>query len=193
MLYPPGWIRSPRRKAAGAAGGCMLVRPQALERAGGITAIRKEIIDDCALAKAIKRKGGRVWLGLAPDTVSTREYVSFGEIERMISRTAFNQLGHSALILVGSLIGLAITFLMPWVLLLSGNALLVGLGAVCWLLMTLAYAPMVRFYGLTVAWALTLPLSASFYIAATLHSALKYWMGRGGEWKGRAQDQASKM
>lgn len=171
----------------------MLVRPHALERAGGVAAIRQEIIDDCALAKAIKRKGGRVWLGLAPDTVSTREYVSFGEIERMISRTAFNQLDHSALILVGSLIGLAITFLLPWVLLFSGNALLIGLGALCWLLMTLAYAPMVRFYGLNIAWALMLPSSAGFYMVAMLHSALKYWMGRGGEWKGRTQDQASKV
>jgi hopene-associated glycosyltransferase HpnB len=191
LLYPPAWIRDSRRHAAGAAGGCMLVRPQALDHAGGIAAIRGEIIDDCALALAIKRAGGRVWLGATPDTFSTRAYGSFGEIERMISRTAFNQLRHSTWVLLGALIGLTITYLFPLVLLLSGNAMLAILGAASWVLMTAAFLPMVRFYGINPAWALTLPLSACFYTLATVHSAIKYWSGRGGEWKGRVQDVAS--
>jgi hopene-associated glycosyltransferase HpnB len=189
MLYPPEWTRDPRRATAGAAGGCMLVRPAALEKAGGIAAIRQEIIDDCALARAIKLNGGHVWLGLAPDTVSTRVYATFGDVERMISRTAFKQLRHSAFILFGSLLGLAVTYLVPWVLILSGHVMLAAVGVVCWLLMTIAYAPMVRYYGRGPQWALTLPASASFYMFATLHSAIKYWSGRGGEWKGRAQDR----
>ena len=188
MLYPPDWIRDMRRKVAGAAGGCMLIRPQALQNAGGMAAIRGHIIDDCALARAVKVSGGRVWLGVTPDTMSTREYVSFGEIERMISRTAFNQLRHSAALLVGSIAGLAVTYLLPLALLLSGNTLLVALGALCWLLMAIAYAPMVRFYGFSAVWALTLPAAATFYMFATVHSAVKFWSGRGGEWKGRAQD-----
>src|ERR1019366_7570028 len=106
MLYPPEWIRNPRRKMAGAAGGCILVRPQALERAGGVAAIRGEIIDDCALARIVKRSGGKVWLGVTPDTCSLRAYKSFGEIERMIARTAFNQLQHSTWLLVGAIAGL---------------------------------------------------------------------------------------
>ena len=167
----------------------MLVRPAALEKAGGIAAIRQEIIDDCALARAIKLNGGHVWLGLAPDTVSTRVYATFGDVERMISRTAFKQLRHSAFILFGSLLGLAVTYLVPWVLILSGHVMLAAVGVVCWLLMTIAYAPMVRYYGRGPQWALTLPASASFYMFATLHSAIKYWSGRGGEWKGRAQDR----
>ena len=188
MLYPPAWIRDPRRRVAGAAGGCMLVRPQALQKAGGMSAIRDRIIDDCALADAIKRSGGRVWLGVTPDTMSTRKYRSFGEIERMIARTAFNQLQHSAALLAGSIIGLAIAYLLPVALLLSGHAELAAIGAVGWLLMTIAYFPMVRFYGLSAGWALTLPVAASFYMFATIHSAFKFWSGRGGEWKGRAQD-----
>jgi hopene-associated glycosyltransferase HpnB len=191
MLYPPAWIRDSRRNVAGAAGGCMLVRPEALERAGGIAAIRGEIIDDCALASVIKRTGGRVWLGVTPDTFSTRAYGTFGEIERMISRTAFNQLRHSPWILLGALVGLTITYLLPLVLLLSGNATVATLGVASWLLMTVAFLPMVRFYGLGPAWALTLPLSACFYMLATLHSAFKFWSGRGGEWKGRVQDATS--
>jgi hopene-associated glycosyltransferase HpnB len=191
LLYPPAWIRDAQRKIAGAAGGCMLIRPHALEQAGGMAAIRNQIIDDCALARAVKQSGGRVWLGVTPDACSTRVYRTFGEIERMIARTAFNQLQHSAWLLLGAMVGLAITYLLPLALLLSGNVTLAVVGVAGWVLMSAAFLPMVRFYGLNPAWALTLPLSACFYMLATIHSAFKFWSGRGGEWKGRAQDVAS--
>jgi hopene-associated glycosyltransferase HpnB len=190
MLYPPAWIRDPKRHTAGAAGGCMLIRPRALQRAGGIAAIREQIIDDCALAGEVKRTGGRVWLGVTPNTFSTRAYDSFGEIEHMIARTAFNQLQHSATLLVGAILGLSITYLLPLALLASGRLSLSTLALTCWLLMAAAYFPMVRFYGLGASWALTLPLSASFYMFATIHSAVTFWSGRGGTWKGRSQDRA---
>ncbi len=188
MLYPPEWIRNPRRKIAGAAGGCILIRPEALVRAGGLAAIRGEMIDDCALAKTVKRSGGKVWLALTPDTDSLRAYKSLGEIESMIARNAFNQLRHSMWLLAGAIVGLLLLYLLPLALLFCGSRTLVLLGAATYLLMWVAYLPMVRFYGLNVAWALTLPFSAAFYMAATLHSAVMYWSGRGGEWKGRAQD-----
>lgn len=191
LLYPPEWIRDPRRSTAGAAGGCMLIRPEALQRAGGIAAVRSQIIDDCALARAVKRSGGSVWLGLSPDTRSARAYGSFAEIERMIARTAFNQLSHSPWLLIGATIGMFLSYLLPLVLIFSGNWAAAILGALAWLLMAGAYLSMVRFYCLTPAWSLTLPLSACFYMAATIHSAFKYWTGRGGEWKGRAQDSSS--
>jgi hopene-associated glycosyltransferase HpnB len=190
LLYPPDWIRDPKRKTAGAAGGCMLIRPEALERAGGIASIGSEIIDDCALAKAVKRSGGYVWLGLTRDTRSDRAYGSFAEIERMIARTAFNQLGHSALLLIGAIIGMFLSYLLPLFLICSRDRTGVSLGATAWFLTTLAYFPTVRFYGLNPLWSLTLPLSAAFYMAATVHSAFKFWTGRGGEWKGRVQDTA---
>jgi hopene-associated glycosyltransferase HpnB len=188
MLYPPAWISSSRRRTAGAAGGCMLVRPAALERSGGIEAIRGEIIDDCALARRVKDSGGRVWLGLTRDTSSLREYKTFAEIERMIARTAFNQLHHSSLMLLGAIVGLALVFLLPLALLISGHMALTILGLAAYGLMSLAYLPTVRFYDLSPAYCLTLPFAALFYMAATVHSAFKYWTGRGGEWKGRAQD-----
>ena len=187
-LYPPEWIRNPRRKMAGAAGGCILIRPEALARAGGVEAIRGQIIDDCALARMVKRSGGKVWLGMTPDTCSLRAYQSFGEIERMIARTAFNQLQHSAWLLLGAIAGLLLIYLLPLVLLLSGSRTLALVGAAAYLLMWVTYSPMVRFYRLNATWALTLPFSAAFYLAATVHSALNYWSGRGGQWKGRAQD-----
>lgn len=169
----------------------MLIRPEALDRAGGTAAIRGQIIDDCALARAVKQSGGSVWLGVTQDACSTRVYGTFGEIERMIARTAFNQLQHSVWLLLGALVGLTITYLLPLGLLISGDWILALVGAVSWLMMSAAFLPMVRFYGLRSAWALTLPFSACFYMLATLHSAFKFWSGRGGEWKGRAQDIAS--
>ena len=187
-LYPPAWIASARSAVAGAAGGCMLLRPAALARAGGLAAIRGCIIDDCALARAVKSSGGRVWLGLARQTRSLRVYGSFAEIGAMISRTAFNQLGHSYLLLAVTLCGLSVTYLAPPLLLLTRLPLLMGLGAAAWLLMSICYLPMVRFYRVAAAYTLTLPAVALFYAAATVHSAVQYAAGRGGRWKGRTQD-----
>ncbi len=188
LLYPPEWIRDSRRKTAGAAGGCLLIRSAALARAGGIAAIRDEIIDDCALARAVKRSGGNVWLGLTAETRSLRPYNSFGEIERVIARTAFNQLQHSIWWLVAAVLGMTVLYLLPLALLFSSSLVTIAAGALAYGLMASAYLPMVRFYGMSPLWALTLPFSAVFYMAATVHSAVKYWSGRGGEWKGRPQD-----
>jgi len=188
QLYPPAWIHDPQSKTAGAAGGCMLVRPSALARIGGISAIRNEVIDDCALARAIKRSGDKIWMGLTSETLSIRPYRTFSEIGRMISRSAFNQLRHSTLLLIATIAGLLITYIVPPLALLSGNTKTVLLGAAAWLLMTILYLPIVRFYGRSWLWALTLPAVALFYIGATIHSAVRYWTGRGGAWKGRVQD-----
>ena len=188
MLYPPRWIRSSKRRAAGAAGGCILIRPESLEKAGGIAAISSEIIDDCALARAVKKSGGRVWLGMTPDTSSLRTYESFCEIDRMIARTAFNQLHHSTALLGGAMFGMALLYLVPVALLFTGNVLLAALGLAACAIMTASYRPMVCFYRLGFGWGLTLPFAAVFYIGATLHSAVNFWAGRGGEWKGRNQD-----
>lgn len=187
-LYPPRWIASPKCKTAGAAGGCILIRPEALARIGGITAIRNEVIDDCALARAVKRSGGRIWLGLAPGTRSIRSYGGFREIGRMISRTAFNQLRHSALLLMAAIAGLFVVYLLPPLLLFTSKPVPMLLGAIAWLLMSIAYRPMVRFYNRALLWSVALPPIALFYMGATLHSAIQYWMGKGGQWKGRAQD-----
>jgi hopene-associated glycosyltransferase HpnB len=190
QLYPPAWIRSQTKRTAGAAGGCVLIRPAALLAIGGLAAIRSEVIDDCALARAVKRKGGRVWLGLTPTTHSTRIYSSFGEVGAMIARTAFNQLHHSSLLLAGTLFGLFFTYLLPVILLFSGRLALMLLGGAAYSLMTAAYWPMIRFYKLPGYWAAALPLAAVFYLGATVASAIRYWRGVGGSWKGRAQDLA---
>lgn len=189
MLYPPAAIRSTTSKVAGAAGGCMLIRTTALRAAGGIDRIRSEVIDDCALASAVKSSGGRVWLGLTASTRSLRSYSSFGEIERVIARTAFNQLQHSWLLLGFTCLGLLLTYLLPVAFVFSGHLVPAILGATTWALMAIAYLPMVRFYRRSAFWSTTLPLVALFYMAATVHSAVQYASGKGGQWKGRTQDK----
>jgi hypothetical protein len=166
----------------------MLVRAETLERAGGLEAIRGAVIDDCSLARLLKQQGGRLWIGLTDQSQSLRRYKTFSDIEHMVSRTAFNQLNHSSLLLLGTIAGMVITYLAPPLLLLTGNRLAILMGAAAWAAMTITYSAMVRYYRRNPAWALTLPLAALFYLGATMHSAIKYWNGSGGEWKGRVQD-----
>jgi hopene-associated glycosyltransferase HpnB len=186
-LYPPAWVARSDRSIAAAAGGCMLLRASALARIGGISAIRGELIDDCALARAVKQTGGTIFLGLTRQTCSIRDYTTFGEIHRMIARTAFTQLGHSTALLIGTLLAMAVIYLAPPLLLLTRDPIAVTCGAVAWLLMIISYVPTLHFYSRSIAWAVVLPLIALFYITATLDSAVRYWTGRGGLWKDRVQ------
>ena len=188
MLYPPAWIRDTRRPTAGAAGGCMLVRAATLERAGALESIRGAVIDDCSLARLLKQQNGRLWMGLTDQSRSVRRYETFSQIERMISRTAFYQLKHSWLLLLCTIAGMVITYLAPPLLLLTSSRLTIFMGAAAWVAMTITYSTMVRYYRMNPAWAFTLPLAALFYLGATIHSAVNYWNGRGGDWKGRIQD-----
>jgi hopene-associated glycosyltransferase HpnB len=188
LLYPPQATASARARTAGAAGGCMLVRPEAMRRIGGIAAIRSELIDDCALARAIKQSGGGVRLALTSTARSTRQYGSFGDVGSMVSRSAFYQLRHSWVLLGLTMVGLGFIYVLPPMLLLSADPVCRWMGGATWLLMTLCYLSMVRFYGRSWLWSLTLPAVAVFYAGATLHSAVRYLMRRGGSWKGRVQD-----
>ena len=159
----------------------MLVRRDTLERAGGIARIRGELIDDCSLAALMRVAGGRVWLGLSPGTQSIRPYSGFAEIGRMISRSAFTQLRYSFWRLLATILGLLLTYVAPPALALSSSPW--GMGA--WTMMTIAYVPALRFYGVSLFWAPLLPVIALFYLGATVHSAISHWRGRGGLWKGR--------
>jgi hopene-associated glycosyltransferase HpnB len=184
-LYPPAWIAQRDRDTAGAAGGCILIRASALERIGGIATIRGELIDDCALARAVKRTGGAIWLGLTRETCSVRSYETFGEIRSMIARTAFRQLRYSTPLLVATILAMGVIYLAPPLLLLTGDPIAAGYGASAWILMTISYVPTLRLYGRSIAWAPLLPRVALFYMVATVDSALRYWNRRGGQWKGR--------
>jgi hopene-associated glycosyltransferase HpnB len=188
-LYPPRWVADPARRAAGAAGGCMLIRATTLERIGGIDSIRGEIIDDCALARRVKSVG-KVWLGPARHTTSIREYRFWRPIWDMVVRSAFAQLDYSALTLALTVLMLALTYLAPPLLLLSSEPFATWCGGLAWLGMSIALLPTLRAYDAPRSIALLLPLIALFYVAATVASAVLFWRGRGGYWKGRVQAPA---
>jgi hopene-associated glycosyltransferase HpnB len=188
MLYPFGWVNDKRRRLAGAAGGCMLIRRGALDRIGGVASVRDALIDDCALAAKLKANG-RIWLGLAAGTRSLRRYESLGDIWRMIARTAYTQLGHSPLLLAGTVLGMVVTYLAPPVLTLTAGGAAFYLAAAAWLTMIFSFVPILRVYGQSLLIAPLLPLIALFYLAATIDSARRHWQGRGGEWKGRVQQR----
>jgi hopene-associated glycosyltransferase HpnB len=190
MLYPPKWIADTSSKTAGAAGGCIVLRREALERIGGVSAIRAEVIDDCALARAVKRSGGTIWMGLTRKSVSLRAYKRFGEIRDLIARTAFTQLRYSAVVLLGTIAGMLLTYFVPVALTFHTQPLVWRLSLAAWALMTLTYLPTLRFYQLSPLWAPLLAVAALFYSYSTCLSAVRHWRGRGGQWKGRTQAPA---
>jgi hopene-associated glycosyltransferase HpnB len=186
MLYPFAWVNDPRRGTAAAAGGVMLARRTALEAAGGLEAIRWKIIDDCSLGALMKRQGP-IWLGLTRRARSLRPYAGFGEIGRMVSRSAYAQLGFSPWLLAGTVAGMAIVYLAAPLLAVFGHGVARWTGSAAWAAMTLAFQPMLRFYRRSPFWGLAMPVIGALYTAFTVNSALDTWRGRGGQWKGRAQ------
>jgi hopene-associated glycosyltransferase HpnB len=186
MLYPFAWVNRRGSSMAAAAGGCMLVRLDALEAAGGIEAIRSSLIDDCALGRSMKRQGA-IWLGLTASARSLRAYPGFADIRRMVARSAYDQLNYSPLLLAAAVVAMTITYLIPPLMAVLGTGIVQAAGILTWGLMTVAFLPIVRFYGLAVVWAAALPVIAGCYMLFTLDSALQHWRGKGGLWKGRVQ------
>jgi hopene-associated glycosyltransferase HpnB len=186
MLYPFAWVNRVDDATAAAAGGCMLVRCDALEAAGGIQSIRGALIDDCALAARLKRYGP-IQLTLTEDAHSSRKYSEFEDVRQMISRSAYAQLKYSPLLLAGTILGMALTYILPVLFALFGVGAARTMGWMTWTIMAVSFIPMLRFYRLSPLWAPLLPLIALGYMAFTLDSAYQHNQGRGGYWKGRAQ------
>jgi hypothetical protein len=164
----------------------MLVNRAALAKAGGLRAIKDEIIDDCALG-ALLKKEGPIRLTLTRRSRSIRPYGGFREIGSMISRSAYAQLGYSPFVLLGTLAAMAIVYVNPLVFAVHGPGWVHVAGGAAWLMMAIAFQPMLRFYGRSPSWGLALPFIALFYAGATFMSAWHHWRGRGGMWKGRLQ------
>jgi hopene-associated glycosyltransferase HpnB len=191
LLYPMRLVNDPACAVAAAAGGCVLLRSAALERAGGFEAIRGEVIDDVNLARRVQAAGGRLRLSVSrSDVVSLRRYESIGAVWRMVRRTAFDELRYSWLRLLGTVVGLGVLFLVPpglvvvaaaWTGTGAGwRAALAALGAAAWVALTAAFLPTVRYFRLSPAWALTLPLGGTLYGGMTVDSALRHARGRDG-------------
>jgi len=186
MLYPFAWVNDPRRGAAAAAGGCMLVKREALGSAGGLEAVRGALIDDCALGTLMKRQGP-IWLGLTDGARSLRAYPGFADFGRMVARSAFAELRYSPLRLAGAVAGMGATYLAPPLLALFAEGVARWAGALAWAMMAASLTPTLRLYGRPPAGGLALPAVAAAYVVFTLESAAQYWRGRGGVWKGRVQ------
>jgi hopene-associated glycosyltransferase HpnB len=200
-LYPFRWVNDPKRKTAAAAGGCILLHQDALQRIGGLQVLRDALIDDCTLAAKVKasrldRQRG-IWLGLTTETVSLRPYDTLATIWDMVARTAFTQLHYSPLLLAGTLIGMTLVYLAAPVSLIvgvvTGNVALAIAGFIGWGLMAIAYAPTIRFYNCPGWFTLLLPLIGLLYTAMTLDSALRHWRGQGGAWKGRVYPASGQL
>ncbi|MEU1670415.1 glycosyltransferase [Streptomyces roseifaciens] len=189
QLYPFRWINRPGARTTAAAGGCVLLRCEAAERAGVPDSIRQAVIDDVTLARAVRRTGGRIWLGLADRVDSVRPYPRLGQLWRMVSRSAYAQLRHNLLLLAGTVAGLAVVYLAPPVAVvagaLTGEALLLTAGAAAWAVMAGTYVPMLRYYRQPLALAPLLPFTALLYLLMTVDSAVQHYRGRGAAWKGR--------
>ncbi|XHU96812.1 MAG: glycosyltransferase [cyanobacterium endosymbiont of Rhopalodia gibba] len=196
-LYPFLWVNDPHHKMAAAAGGCILIRQDILEQMGGLEIVRQALIDDCSLAAAVKSKlqdisenpPQGIWLGLSEKTCSLRPYDSLETIWDMVARTAYTQLNYSPLLLIGTVIGLTLIYIVPPVSLIwglvVGNRLITSLGGITWLLMSISYLPTLRLYKTSLLWSISLPAISFFYLLMTMDSALRHWRGKGGHWKGR--------
>jgi hopene-associated glycosyltransferase HpnB len=181
QLYPFRRVNRPTARTAAAAGGCLLVRTEAAERARLPESVRGAVIDDVATGRAVKQAGGLIWLGLAEGVESVRPYEGLGALWNMVARSAYAQLRHNPLLLAGTVCGLALVYLVPPVATAAG----VWQGAAAWALMTLTYVPMLRCYRQPLWLAPTLPVTAALYLLMTVDSALRHGRGRGAEWKGR--------
>jgi hopene-associated glycosyltransferase HpnB len=192
MLFPFAWVARRDSETAAAAGGCALVRADALQQAGGIESIRNALIDDCALAARLKTVGP-IWLGLTDRAVSIRPYDTFASVRRMISRSAYAQLRYSPLLLAGTVLGMMVTFVVPVALALFAHGWPQYVGAAVWLTMALSLMPTLLFYRLSPLWGLALPGIALLYTCYTVDSALRHMLRRGGQWKGRVHLDAPGM
>lgn len=192
MLYPFAWANRAIARTAAAAGGCMLVERLALERAGGIGAIRGALIDDCTLAKIMKAQGA-IWLGMSERVLSLRPYPKVEDIRRMVARSAYAQLHYSPLLLLGTIIGMSVLYLAPPLLILTASYPAWFFSTAAYLLMALSFQPTLRFYHRSPLWGFALPLIAAAYLIFALDSAYQHSAGRGGLWKGRVQAQAGKQ
>jgi hopene-associated glycosyltransferase HpnB len=187
MLYPFSRVNDPRSPVAAAAGGCMLARTDALAAIGGIAAIRDQVIDDCALARRMKRQGP-IRLDLAQDSCSLRRYEQWSGIWNMVARSAYTQLRYSPWRLAGTVSGMLLAYLVPPAFAIALAAAPAGWIALsAWLVMAAIYVPMLRYYGQSPLCAPALPLVAMIYLGAKIASAWRHARGRGGQWKGRAQ------
>jgi hopene-associated glycosyltransferase HpnB len=188
-LYPFKLANNPNSFVAAAAGGCILIRANTLEQIGGVASFKNALIDDCTLAKKVKKNQGKIWLGLTQKTISLRSYDSLKSIWDMVARTAFYQLNYSWLLLIGTIFGLFFVYLIPLLAIIWGivyqDITITSVGLITYCLINVAYFPTLKLYQISPLWSCLLSAIAFLYGLMTIDSALKHLQGQGGSWKGR--------
>jgi hopene-associated glycosyltransferase HpnB len=190
-LYPFRWVNNAQKSLAAAAGGCILIRRETLIDIGGIQVLKDALIDDCTLAKIVKSHPTTeaIWLGLTKTTKSLRPYPNLKTIWDMVARTAYTQLNYSPFLLIGTIFGMSLVYLMPIAGMIAGlflsNSIILIVSLIAYLLMTIAYFPSVKLYQCSPIFACCLPMIAFLYTLMTIDSAIRHWQGKGGYWKGR--------
>ncbi len=185
LLYPFRLSNSRHSSVAAAAGGFVLVRTRLVNEIGAFASLKDELIDDCALARRVKRAGGGIWLGLSRAVQSQRCNRNLADLWRMISRTAFTQLRYSRLRLGLCTAVMGVAFCVPVLAPASGDPATRLAAMVALAVMVCTYIPVLNYYKRAPVFALTLPLTALLYLVMTWGSAVGYWRGRRGCWKGR--------
>ena len=194
QLYPFALANNRRIKyVAAAAGGCIMLESDALKKIGGFKAIRETLIDDCALAKLMKRNGYSTWVGLTRNVQSHRPYSGLRPIWDMVSRTAFHQLKYSLSLLLGLSLIFITLYGLPWMGLLNTSLIAQSASVLSLTIMAGIYIPILRYYQLSPLWSLAMPLIAALYLAMTWYSAIEHWLGSGNNWRGRRYYKHSKV
>lgn len=88
--------RSPRPSLAAAGGQWLVIDAAAYRRAGGHAAVRTEILEDIALARAVKRSGGRIALADGSAMATCRMYDSWRELTTGYTKSLWASFGSSS-------------------------------------------------------------------------------------------------
>lgn len=186
LLYPFSLVNSKQSRVAAAAGGCILVKAETLEKISAFSSLQHCLIDDCSLAGKIKKAGGNIWLGLTHSAVSQRPYRRLGEIWSMIERNAFTQLQHSWLLLCLCTLLMIAAFVLPVAAIFTGNTVSIFTGIAALGLLFTCYLPVLKYYSINPLWGCWLPVTGVLYLLMTWSSAWQHLTGKGARWKDRS-------
>jgi hopene-associated glycosyltransferase HpnB len=186
LLYPFSLSNSVQSRVAAAAGGCILVKTDMLEKVNAFNSLKQCLIDDCSLARKIKNAGGRIWLGLTHSAVSLRPYNKLDNIWAMVDRSAFTQLQHSWLLLLLTTLLMIAAFVNPVLAIIYGDSVAVILGLCTLVFLFICYLPVLNFYSINPLWGCFLPVIGTLFLCMTWSSAWQYLTDKGARWKDRS-------
>ncbi|HEX8599086.1 MAG TPA: glycosyltransferase [Chloroflexia bacterium] len=174
---------------AAANGQFMLFRREAYEAFGGHEAVRSEILEDVALARATKRAGYRAVLADGGPMMRTRMYGGAREVWNGYSKNAYAFFGYSPIFLAVGVLALTALYVAPLAFMavgvLSGDWLLFGVAFAQYLLAVGARLLLSFRFGYSALDAFLHPVAIIYVIAIELNSMRWAITGRSA-WKGRS-------